>query len=58
VPLYTDVVDALQRWRELRDEIPELAHNQFLCPRLGPRRRDGLPDADGQLSITAVMRIV
>jgi hypothetical protein len=54
----SDVVDALQRWRELRDESPELAHNPFLFPRLGRRRRDGLPDADGQLSITALMRTV
>jgi hypothetical protein len=42
VPFYTDVVDALERWRELRDEIPQLADNPFLFPRLGRRRRDGL----------------
>ena len=59
MPLYTDVVDALERWRELRDEIPERGDNPFLFPRLGRRRRDGsFPDADGQLSTTAVMRIV
>jgi hypothetical protein len=34
VPLYTDVVGALERWRELRDEIPELADNPLLFPRL------------------------
>jgi hypothetical protein len=30
VPLSTDVVDAFERWRELRDEITELAHNPFV----------------------------
>ena len=58
MPLYSDVVDALERWRELCDEVPELADNPFLFPRLGRRRRDGsFPDADGHLSTTAV-RIV
>ena len=42
MPLSTDIVDALERWRELRDEIPELADNPFLFARLGRRRREGL----------------
>ena len=59
VPLYSDVVDALERWRELRDEIPELAHDPHLFPRLGRRRRDGtFPDAGGALSTTALIRVV
>jgi integrase len=30
VPLYSDVADALERWRELRDEIAELAGDPHL----------------------------
>ena len=57
VPLYTDVADALERG--LRDEIPELVDDPSLFPRLGGRQRDGsFPDAGGQLSPTAVIRIV
>ena len=59
VPLYTDVVDALDLWREQRDGIPELAEDPWLFPRLGRHRRDGsFLDAGGQLSTTAVIRIV
>jgi integrase/recombinase XerC len=59
VPLYSDVSDALERWRELRDEIPELAGDAYLFPQLGRRRRVGsFPDAGGQLSTTALIRIV
>ena len=60
MPLYTDVVDAFERWRQLRDDgDPRAGPQPILFPRLGRRRRDGsLPDADGQLSTTAVMRIV
>ena len=59
VPLYSDVVDALDRWRELRDEIPELAGDPWLFPRLGRQRRAGsFLDAGGQLSTSAVIRIV
>ena len=59
VPLYSDVADALERWRELREQIPELAGDPHLFPRLGRRRRDGaFPDAGGELSTTAVIKIV
>ena len=51
VPLYTDVADALERGRELRDEIPELVDDPLPFPRLGGRQRDGsFPDAGGPLS--------
>jgi site-specific recombinase XerD len=57
VPLYSDVVDALDRWRELREEIPELAGDSWLFPRLGRQRHDGsFLDAGGQLSTSAVVR--
>jgi integrase/recombinase XerD len=59
VPLFTDVVDALELWREQRDRIPELADDPWLFPRLGRQRRDGsFPNAGGRLSTTAVIRIV
>ena len=59
VPLYSDVADALERWRELREDIVELAGDPHLFPRLGRRRRDGgFPDAGGPLSTSAVIRIV
>jgi integrase/recombinase XerD len=59
VPLYSDVVDALERWRELREEIPEVADDPWLFPRLGRQRHDGsFLDAGGQLSTSAVIRIV
>jgi site-specific recombinase XerD len=59
VPLYSDVADALERWREQREQIPELAGDPHLFPRLGRQRRDGaFPDAGGQLSTTAVIKIV
>jgi site-specific recombinase XerD len=59
VPLYSDVLDALELWREQRDGIPELADDPWLFPRLGRKRRDGsFPEAGGQLSTTAVIRIV
>jgi site-specific recombinase XerD len=59
VPLYSDVADALERWRELREEIVELAEDPYLFPRLGRRRRDGgFPDAGGPLSTSALIRIV
>lgn len=46
-------------WRELREEIPELVEDPWLFPQLGRRRRDGsFPDAGGQLSTSAVIRIV
>lgn len=58
VPLYTDVVYAVDRWRELREE-PELAGDPWLFLRLGRQRRDGsFLDAGGQLSTSAVIRIV
>jgi integrase/recombinase XerD len=58
VPLYSDVVDSLERWREQRDRIPELADDPWLFPQLGRRRRDGsFHDAGGQLSTTAVIKI-
>ena len=59
VPLYRDVADALEAWRETREQIPELAEDPLLFARLGTRRRDGsFPDAGGPLSTTAVIRIV
>jgi integrase/recombinase XerC len=59
VPLFTDITDALERWRQQRDEIPELAADPLLFPRLGRRRRDGsFPDAGGELSTTALIKIV
>jgi integrase/recombinase XerC len=59
VPLYSDVADALECWRALREEIVELASGPHLFPRLGRRRRDGsFPDAGGPLSTSAVIRIV
>jgi site-specific recombinase XerD len=59
VPLYRDVADALDDWREQRDELPELAEDALLFPRLGVRRRGGsFPDAGGQLSTVAVIKIV
>ena len=59
VPLYSDVADALERWREGRDAIVELADDPHLFPRLGRRRRDGsFPDAGGPLSTSALIRIV
>lgn len=59
VPLYSDVADALEAWREQRDQIPELTEDPRLFPRLGTRRRNGsFPDAGGQLSTTGVIRIV
>ena len=59
VPLYSDVAGALERWRELREEIPELAGDPRLFPRLGRRRRDGsFPDAGDPLSTSALIRIV
>ena len=58
VPLFAGVADSLERWRELRAQVPELASDPWLFPRLG-RRRDGLfPDAGGQLSTNAMIRIV
>jgi integrase len=39
VPLFTDVVDALELRREQRDRIPELADDPSLFPRLVPQRR-------------------
>lgn len=59
VPLYSDVAQALHDWRELRGEIPELVGDPWLFPHLGRRRRDGsFPDAGGQLSTSALIRIV
>ena len=59
VPLYSDAVDALPGWHELRDPIPELADDPWLFSRLGRQRRNGsFPDAGGQLSTSAVIRIV
>ena len=56
--MYRDVADALDAWREQRDELPELAEDALLFPRLGVRRRDGsFPDAGGQLSTVAVIKI-
>ena len=59
VPLYTDVADALERGRELRDEIPELVDDPSLFPAAWrPPARRLIPDAGGQLSTTAAIRIV
>jgi integrase/recombinase XerD len=59
VPLYTDITAALEQWRDARERIPELAGDPLLFPRLGRGRRDGsFPDAGGQLSTTAVIKIV
>ncbi|MGZ6565086.1 MAG: tyrosine-type recombinase/integrase [Solirubrobacteraceae bacterium] len=59
VPLYRDVADALDAWRDQRDELPELAEDPLLFPQLGRRRRDGsFPDAGGQLSTVAVIKMV
>jgi site-specific recombinase XerD len=59
VPLYADVVDGLARWRELREQTPELAGEPHLFAQLGRRRRDGsFPDAGGMLSTAALIRIV
>jgi len=58
VPLWSDVTDALDRWRETRDTIPELAEDPHLFAQLGRRRRDGsFPDAGGQLSGAAITAI-
>ena len=58
VPLYTDITAALEQRRDVREQIPELAGDR-LFPRLGRGRRDGsFPDAGGQLSTTAVIKIV
>jgi hypothetical protein len=51
VPLSTAVVDAPQRWRELRDEIPEPAQNPFLFLRLGRRQRDGVIPGRGRTAV-------
>src|SRR5450631_761939 len=57
--LWSDVADALERWRTVREKIPELAVDPCLFPQLGRRRRDGaFPGAGGQLSTTAVIKIV
>jgi site-specific recombinase XerD len=59
VPLYTDVATALNAWRETREQLPELAGDARLFCQLGRQRRDGsFPDAGGELSTTAVIRIV
>jgi hypothetical protein len=43
----------------VREKIPELAVDPCLFPQLGRRRRDGaFPGAGGQLSTTAVIKIV
>jgi site-specific recombinase XerD len=59
VPLYSDIATALESWRKTRDEIPELVGDPWLFPQLGRGRRDGsFPDAGGELSTTAVIKIV
>ena len=59
VPLWADVVDALEHWQRVREDIPELADDPSLFPQLGRRRVDGsFPDAGGQLSTAAVAAIV
>jgi integrase/recombinase XerD len=59
VPLYSDITAALEQWRDARERIPELAGDPLLFPQLGRGRRDGsFPDAGGQLSTTAVIKIV
>ena len=59
VPLYTDVATALDAWRETREQLPELAGDERLFCQLGRCRRDGsFPDAGGELSTTAVIKIV
>jgi integrase len=58
VQLYTDITAAVDEWRDAREQIPELAGDPLLFPRLGRGRRDGsFPDAGRQLS-TAVIKIV
>src|SRR6185312_5636829 len=58
VPLYSDVVDALDRWREQREGIPELTGDPWVFPRLGRQRRGGsFLDAGGELSTSGVIRI-
>ena len=54
-----DVADALERWRELRDEIPELAGDPrpVPAPRPPPTRRQ-LPRRRRPLSTSALIRIV
>ncbi len=59
VPLYTDVATALDGWRDAREQIPELVGAERLFCQLGRQRRDGsFPDAGGELSTTAVIKIV
>jgi integrase len=59
VPLFADVVDALDRWRQVRDRIPELAGDDLLFPRLGRQLRDGrFPDAGGAMTRQALLEIV
>ena len=59
VPLYSDVADALERWRETREQIPELVGDDRLFCQLGRQRRNGsFPDAGGELSTTGVIKIV
>ena len=58
VPLFT-ASSTRSSAGELRHDIPELAHDPHLFPRLGRRRRDGrFPEAGGRLSTTALIRIV
>jgi site-specific recombinase XerD len=59
VPLFSDVVDALDRWRGVREQIPELANDELLFPRLGRQLRDGrLPDAGGPMTRQALLEVV
>ena len=59
VPLWGDVVDALEHWQRIREEIPQLADDPSLFPQLGRRRANSsFPDAGGQLSTAAVAAIV
>jgi len=56
-PLVADVADALDRWCQVRDQIPELAGDNLLFPRLGRRLRDGrFPDAGGQMTLARKSR--
>jgi integrase len=56
---YTDVAAALDAWRDAREAIPELVKDPYLFSQLGRQRRDGtFPDAGGELSTTAVIKIV
>lgn len=59
LPIPAEVATPLEQWLQCRDQVPELAADPLLFPRLGRPRRDGSwPDAGARLSGHALREIV